>query len=188
MTGRNDGGGNDVKWLFFSYSVPTQPSRARVSVWRQLKKMGAVNCLSFWVLPHHVDRITVLEKLSAEITAYQGESMLIEGKTLGPEDEARIKLALMESGNEEYGELLHKCNDFLLEIEMETKNQNFIFGEVEENEEELDKLKKWLNKIEKRNPVNSPLRKDVLKKIKRCEKALDDFSRAVYDRVHGKKD
>jgi hypothetical protein len=183
----NDGGVDDVKWLFFSYTVPAQPSRARVSVWRQLKKMGAVNCLSFWVLPHRVDRIAALEQLASEITAYNGESILIEGKALGHEDEARIKAAMLDAGNEEYGELLHKCDDFLREIEMETKNQNFIFGEVEENEEELDKLKKWLAKIEKRNPTTSPVHKSVLKKIKLCEKALDDFSRAVYDRVHGKK-
>lgn len=176
-----------MKWLFFSYTVPAKPTRVRVAVWRRLKKIGAVNCQSFWVVPHRKDRIADLEKLSGEIAAWKGESILVEGKPLGVGDEARIRAALLDAGNEEYGELLQKCNDFLREIEMETKNQNFIFGEVEENEEELEKLKKWLGKIEARNPVESEVRREVLKRIRLCEKALDDFSRAVYDRVQGRK-
>lgn len=177
-----------MKWIFFSYTVPAQPSKARVSVWRQLKKMGAVNCQALWILPHRRDKIAALEELAVEIAAFKGESMLIEGKVLGSGDETRIRAAMLDAGNEEYGELLHKCDDFLREIEKETECQNFIFGEVEENEEELDKLEKWLEKIERRNPMETPLRKEVFKKIKLCEKVLDDFSRKVYDRIHGKGD
>jgi hypothetical protein len=52
---------------------------------------------------------------------------------------------------------------------------------VEENEEEIEKLKQWLKKIEKRDILKPPLRKDATEKIKECEKIFNDFARRVYE-------
>jgi hypothetical protein len=170
-----------MKWLFFSYSLPAEPSKARVYVWRQLQKLGAVNYQSVWVIPHSAERLGKLKRLIADIEKYQGTSLLITGNILIKAQEESITKEFVDSRNEEYQEIIHKCDEFFAEIEDEINRQNFIFAEVEENEEELDKLKQWLKKVEKRDVIKPPLRKKAIDQVKMCEKIFEDFARRVYE-------
>jgi hypothetical protein len=175
-----------MKWLFFSYSLPTEPSKARVYIWRQVKKLGAVNYQSSWVLPYSQDHIAELKKLVADITEYKGESLLLEGKTLDKNQEELIAKVFRESRDEEYRELIDKCEDYFKELAYEIERKNFIFAEVEENDEELEKLKQWLKKIEKRVVEGVTLRKTALEKIKECERRFDEFAKIVFLHTQGK--
>ena len=170
-----------MKWIFFSYTLPAKPSKARVYVWRQLKKLGAVNYQSLWIIPFSKQRMNDLKKLMEDIERFKGESLLVDGKTLNKGQEERINKVFLDSRNEEYQELIKKCDDFFKEIQNEIKNKNFIFAEVEENEEEFEKLKLWLRKIEKRDVLGAPLHKTAHDKIKSCERVFEDFARRVYE-------
>lgn len=174
-----------MKWLFFTYSLPAEPSKARVYVWRQLKKLGAVNVQSVWALPYSMERITEVKKLIEEIAKFKGESLLVEGKAVVKAQAEMIQKKLMESRNEEYEELIEKCEDYFKEITKEIECQNFIFAEVEENEEELEKLKKWLKKVEKRDVIDTPMRKTAIEKIRICEKMFENFAKKVFTHVQG---
>jgi hypothetical protein len=176
-----------MKWLFFSYRLPPKPSKLRVYVWRQLKKIGAVNYQSVWVVPHMKNLLADLQSLASHIEANGGGSLLIEGKPLSAAEQERIANAFLEASTQEYLEIAHKCDDFLKEIAAEIARKNFIFAEVEENEEDLEKLRKWLEKIEKRHLIKNPLRKMAAQKLKLCEKALEDFSYRVYKHVQSTK-
>ncbi len=185
---QNQGGADSsVNWIFFSHRLPPKPSKLRVHVWRQLKKIGAVNYQSVWVVPYKKSLISDLQSLASHIETYGGGSLLIEGKPLNQAEEERILNAFLEASSEEYQEISNKCDDFLKEIASEIARKNFIFAEIEENEEDLDKLKKWLKKVDDRHPVKNPLRKTAAEKLKRCEKALEDFSMRVYRHVQEKK-
>jgi len=170
-----------MKWIFFSYTLPAKPSRHRVYVWRQLKKLGAASYQSLWILPFSADRVSELKKLMKDIEGFKGESLIIDGKALDKTQEDQISQAFLASRNEDYQELIKKCDDYFQEIEKETTEQNFIFAEVEENEEELEKLKHWLKKIEKRDVLGAPLRKTALEKIRVCQKVFDDFAQKVFE-------
>lgn len=170
-----------MKWIFFSYSLPAEPSKTRVYVWRQLRKLGAVNYHSVWAIPQANDRIEALKKLTEEIEKWKGTALLIAGTVLMKSQEESITQVFIDSRNEEYKEIIEKCEDYFKEIEFEIGRQNFIFAEVEENEEELEKLKQWLKKVKKRDVVKPPLRKDALEKIKQCERIFNDFARRVYE-------
>jgi len=175
-----------MKWIFFSYSLPAEPSKTRVHVWRQLRKLGAVSYQSIWAVPHAKDRIEVLKRLTEDVENWHGKALLIAGVVLVKSQEEDLKAAFMESRNEEYREVIGKCEDYLKEIELEIGRQNFIFAEVEENEVELEKLKQWLKKVQKRDLIKPPLRKVALEKIRHCEKSFDDFARRVYDAQNSK--
>jgi hypothetical protein len=155
-----------------------------VYVWRQLKKLGSVNYQSTWVLPYSNERIEEIKRLADEIESYKGESLLLEGKSLDKKQEERIYKAFADSRNEEYQEIIEKCQDYFKEIAFEIERKNFIFAEVEENEEELEKLKQWLKKVEKRDLVGAPLKKAAVEKIKTCEKMFDDFAKKVFLHTH----
>lgn len=176
-----------MKWLFFSYTLPTEPSKARVYVWRQLKKLGAVSFQTVWVVPQTSGAIAELQKLIEFIEGHDGEGLLIEGKALNKKQVEALQKTFVDSRNEEYRELIQKCEDFFKEIASEIEKKNFIFAEVEENEGELAKLKQWLAKIETRDFVKASLRKTAVEKIKSCEKLFDDFAKTAYEHSQRKK-
>jgi len=176
-----------VRWIFFSHRLPPKPSKLRVYVWRQLKKMGAVSYQSVWVVPYMKNLLSDLESLASYIEDYGGGSVLIDGKPIKKAEQERILKAFLEAGTEEYQEIANKCDDFLKELASEIARKNFIFAEVEENEEDLDKLKKWIKKADERHLVKNPLRKLVAQKLKQCERALEDFSLQVYEHSQIKK-
>jgi hypothetical protein len=188
--GSPDGGRAEerMNWLIFSYSLPTHPSRARVFVWRQLKKLGAVNFQTVWVAPYSRERVQEFEKLIQSIEAFQGTGLLFAGRLLSGAEEARLIQAFADSRNEEYQEIIDRCEAYFQEIESEIRRQNFIFAEVEENEEELEKLKQWFKKVDKRDVIKASLRKTALEKIKACERLFDDFARRVYERAQNRGD
>ncbi|MCK7494223.1 MAG: hypothetical protein MZW92_25680 [Comamonadaceae bacterium] len=149
-------------------------------MWRQLKKLGAVNFQTVWVVPQTSSAVGELLKLIEIIEQYKGEGLLIEGKALNKKQVEALQKTFVDSRNEEYQELIQKCDDYGKEIASETERKNFIFAEVEENEEELDKLKQWFAKIEARDFVKASLRKVALEKIKTCEKMFDEFTKTAY--------
>ena len=172
-----------TKWLFLAYTLPSEPSKARVSLWRRLKKLGAINFEALWVLPHSTKRVAEAQALIAEIERQQGHGLLVVGTVLDQAQEERIREAFVGSRNQEYEELIEKCGDYAKEIAFEIGRKNFIFAEVEENEEELEKLKEWLKKIERREIVEAPLHREAIEKVAECERLFEDFSRRVYEHV-----
>jgi len=47
-------------------------------------------------------------------------------------------------------------------------------------EEELEKLKTWFKRVEKRDFVNAPLKKQAMDKLKKCTRLFEEFSKRVY--------
>src|SRR3954447_22921415 len=62
------------------YKVPPRPTAGRVSVWRKLKRLGALLLHdSVWVLPASPRTLEQFQWLVAEISECGGEAMLWEG-------------------------------------------------------------------------------------------------------------
>src|SRR5215212_6958725 len=70
---------NPRRWLLLLYKVPPEPTANRVSVWRKLKRLGAVLLHdAVWVLPPSPRTLEELQWLSAEIRERGGDAMLWE--------------------------------------------------------------------------------------------------------------
>lgn len=68
------------RWLLLLYKVPPEPTANRVSVWRKLKRLGAVLLHdAVWVLPPSPRTMEELQWLVSEIRDRGGEGMLWEG-------------------------------------------------------------------------------------------------------------
>jgi hypothetical protein len=67
-------------WLLLLYKVPPEPSANRVSVWRKLKRLGALLLLdAVWVLPPSPRTQEELQWLVVEIQERGGDALLWEG-------------------------------------------------------------------------------------------------------------
>jgi hypothetical protein len=171
-------------WLLLVYRVPTEPASKRVTVWRELKRLGAYylqQCVA--VLPDLPQLRADLEQVSARIEAFDGESTLFEVPRLRPDDEARIVEAFRALRNHEYQEIIEECETkFVKEIEFEHFRQNYTFEEAEEIGQDLEKIRRWFDRIVARDWFGASLRPEVEDWIERCAELLSDFEHTVYQR------
>lgn len=175
--------GDSMEWVLLTYNLPTEPSRNRVHIWRQLRKTGAVNLQqSLWVLPDQEEARGLLDGLAREIETLGGRATVLRVVSLTEKDEANILGAFAEARNSEFKEIIGRCHDFFAEIDKETRLANFTFAEVEENEEELVKLKGWFEKVCRRDFTGSALREEAACLMIQCEKVLSEFCEQVHAR------
>jgi hypothetical protein len=68
-----------VRWLLLLYKIPREPTAGRVSVWRKLKRLGAILLHdAVWVLPPSPRTQEEFQWLVAEIHERGGVAMLWE--------------------------------------------------------------------------------------------------------------
>ncbi|MFF7647385.1 Chromate resistance protein ChrB [Streptomyces canus] len=169
-----------VTWLLLAYRIPSEPSRLRAGVWRRLKALGAIyvqNAVA--ALPTDPAAERALRSLRAEIAEMDGASaQLLQADALA--GGADLVTAYNAARDDEYEEIVDRCRDFLAEIERETANSHFTYGELEENDEDLNKLRGWFEKVAARDRLGAPGREAAAKALEQCARALDGFADAVY--------
>ncbi|MCC9311009.1 hypothetical protein LN042_28740 [Kitasatospora sp. RB6PN24] len=168
-----------IEWLLLSYRIPTEPTRLRAGVWRRLKALGAVylqNAVA--VLPASPEAERALRVLRNDIGEMGGTAQLLRAEALAGQDE--VAAAFNAARDEEYAEVLGRCRDFLAEIEEETAGGHFSYAELEENDEDLAKLKSWLDKIRARDRFGATRQEEAAEALKACSAALEGFAERVY--------
>jgi hypothetical protein len=171
------------EWLTINFTLPKEPSRVRVSVWRKLKKSGAaVVGQSVWVLPVDEKYLYFMRGIADEIVQNGGEAYVMRAVLVDGNDPDAITKVFCRERDEEYQEFLGKCEDFFYELEKETKKENFTFAELEENEEEYQNLTAWYQKIADRDFFGASLRQLSEQELERCKERLEAFSQEIYKR------
>lgn len=170
-----------LSWIVLSYKVPTEPSTVRVRVWRNLKALGVVYIQqSVCVAPDTSEVRKKIQQIKKSIDASDGETLLLEVLQFSDETKKHLVQMFNQQRSKEYEEFLHGCDLFLKEIESETLKGNFTFHEVEENEADLVKLRRWFRKIIKRDFFQCPMITEAKKQLDECEERLTMFTDQVY--------
>ena len=132
------------------YRVPSEPSRLRAAVWRKLKGLGAIYLQnSAAALPASVGAERALRKLRSQILEMDGTAALMSCTVLA--GEADVRAAFEAARNDEYEEIVDRCDDFLVQVKKEYLADHFTFAELEENEVDLVKLRNWFARIRQRD-------------------------------------
>src|ERR1700716_2789443 len=168
-----------MTWLVLVYRVPSEPTRLRSTVWRRLKSLGAIYLQnSAAALPASVAAERALRKLRSEILDMSGTAALLSCTVLAGEQEVRA--AFQAARDDEYEEIVDKCQDFLAQLKKEYTANHFTYAELEENEVDLVKLKNWLERSRRRAVFGGPGLDPPQKWIAECEQAQEAYSARVY--------
>lgn len=171
--------GTTPRWLVLIYRVPSEPTRLRATVWRRLKGIGAIYLQNSVVaLPARPAAERALRKLRHEIVEMSGTAILFSCHTL--DGEADVLAAFQAARDDEYEEILDKCQDFIAGLDKEYRANHFTYAELEENEEDLLKLKNWFAKVTERDAFTAPHRSTTVDALDQCEKALEEYAARVY--------
>jgi DNA-binding transcriptional regulator PaaX len=171
--------GDDVPWLLLIYRVPSEPTRLRAAVWRRLKGLGAIYLQnSAAALPASPSNERALRKLRHEILDMSGTAVLLSCAVLSGEQD--VLSAFQAARDDEYEEIVDKCQDFHGQLEKEYQANHFTYAELEENEEDLTKLRNWFAKVALRDVFGAPGRTTAEEALKTCELALEKYANRVY--------
>jgi hypothetical protein len=63
------------------------------------------------------------------------------------EDDARVIAAFQRRRDSDYDEIVEQCQRLVYELDRETDREKLTYAEIEENEIELTRIRKWMERI-----------------------------------------
>jgi DNA-binding transcriptional regulator PaaX len=124
-----------VGWIVLIYRLPSSDSRARVAVWRELRRSGALHVQqSVVAVPDAEPFMADIEQLREVLAEVGGQVMALRSEPLSAGDDGRLLQAWQEARDAEYRELAGECAKFLAEIDHEFEIEKFTLAELDEEE------------------------------------------------------
>ncbi|MBA3262163.1 MAG: chromate resistance protein ChrB [Thermoleophilaceae bacterium] len=171
-------------WVLLSYKLPGNGSTARVAVWREVRRSGALSVQrSVIAFPDAEPFRRAIERFRVLVTEVGGETLALRAEPLGEVDGSQLVDAWNGARSAEYGELTSECGKFLAEIEHEFAIEKFTLAELEEEEAELDKLQRWHERIAARDLHDAPGATEAGAALQDAGEALERYTAAVYERT-----
>lgn len=169
-----------MDWIVCCYTVPSDTSRHRVAVWRELRKIGAVSPQqAVWVLPDRPQAQRALDRVRALVANAGGDIVLLKGEALDDATQSRLESLYVDAREEEYGEFLVECDRFLNEIQKEIAKGKLTTAELDEEEQSYERLGRWHREISARALYQTPSAPAAERRLKECEASIADYAERV---------
>jgi hypothetical protein len=107
-----------------------------------------------------------------------GSAVLLSCSVLAGEHDVRA--AFQAARNDEYEEIVDKCQDFLAGLRKEYTDSHFSYAELEENEVDLVKLRTWMERVRERDSFGADGLQAVVSSLAECEEQLEAYAARVY--------
>ena len=173
-----------MEWLLFTYWLPPEPSRKRVFIWRQLKKIGALSAEGTgWLLPKTEPLLVAIIDIMRSVEELGGTANLYMLTHYSEAQEQRSIARFQQEREREYSEIITECQKAMKHIEREEQVNQFNIEEVEELEGDFEKIKRWYAETRKRDFWEVAARDKVEKSISEVEASLAVFTQKTYDKL-----
>jgi len=168
-------------WLMLLAQLPSKPSSVRVALWRRMRAAGAASVVNgAWMLPHTTAHEDFFQQWREDVIGRGGTGFVLRVSGSSPESNESIARLFQSDRSREYDEFAERCAAFLDEINRESAAEKYTFAEMEESEQDLKKLARWLAKIQARDFFPSGRRDQSVALLAQCRRALRGFSQEVY--------
>jgi hypothetical protein len=177
------------RWLLLIYQLPRGSSSARTTLWREVRRLGALSLQhAVCLLPLSGDNRAAYERLARRVEEYGGEASILE--TASPDDtwHERTVSRFNAARNEEYEEIVDETERFREEIDRERRKGKFTFAELEDEESNLERLHKYLSQVEARDAFGADGRAKAAAEVERCADVLEAFAQEIYEHERAAED
>ncbi|HEV8648704.1 MAG TPA: Chromate resistance protein ChrB [Actinomycetes bacterium] len=174
-----------MRWVLLLVHLPTEPSRHRVAVWRELRRLGALSIgPGAWAVPA-VAAFTERIQRAIELAGRgDGEVLVLDAAAHDEATAARLAALFTQAREAEWTEFTTECDRFEAEIAKEIRIGKLTLAELEEEEQSLERLRRWWRDLKTRDVFALPAAVAAELRLKACIEALEDYAERVYQAVH----
>ncbi|MFD0140872.1 MULTISPECIES: Chromate resistance protein ChrB [unclassified Streptomyces] len=173
------------RWLILVIKLPAAPSRHRVAVWRELRKIGALSLgQGIWAVPE-VPVFAEGVRRALELTdSAGGQGVTLQASGRSDQDAARFRGMFTAARSADWTEFLADCVKFEEEIAKEIRIAKFTLAELEEEEQSLERLRRWHRDLTARDVFGAPEATEAGRRLKQCAAACEAYAERVFDALH----
>ena len=165
--------------------LAVNPSRHRVAVWRELRRVGAVPLGGgVWALPAAPVFVAGVEKVTDLVARAEGQVLTFDSRPRSDHDEAALLAEFNAARAAEWTEFITECGHFHAEIAKERRKGKFTVAELDEEEHNLDRLRRWFRELRARDIFTVAEGAAAGDQLKVCTELLDEYADEVYRAVH----
>ncbi|MER5686169.1 Chromate resistance protein ChrB [Streptomyces sp. NPDC002205] len=174
-----------VRWLVLVIKLAAEPSRHRVAVWRELRKVGALSLgQGIWAVPDVPAFADGVRRAIALAERAEGEAVTLEAVGREPADAARFEAMFTAARQEEWTEFLADCGKYEAELAKEIRQAKFTLAELEEEEQSLERLRRWHRDLTVRDVFGAPTAAEAGERLRQCAGACEDYAGRVFRALH----
>ncbi|MFI6803329.1 Chromate resistance protein ChrB [Streptosporangium canum] len=156
-----------------------------MAAWRELRKIGAVPLgQGVWTVPdvpvfaHGLARVLELTEQA------KGQAITMRASGRGPEDATRLQALFTAARSADWTEFLADCGKFDQELAKEIRNAKFTLAELEEEEQSLERLRRWHRDLTARDVFGALEAAEAAERLKQCVVACEDYAEKVFSALH----
>jgi hypothetical protein len=171
----------DTTWRLLIYRLPTEPSRHRVAVWRDLRRAGAVTLQQgTWAIPRGEVFDSALQR-ALDLIERAGSHAYVFDVVAPEAGIGKLEALFTAEREEEWGEFLSECDKVETELAGEVAKQKFTLAELDEEEQNQERLRRWFRELRGRDLFGAPSAPTAEQRLKECAEALEDFADRVFE-------
>jgi hypothetical protein len=164
--------------------LPAEPSRHRVAVWRELRRIGALMLgQGVWVAPATSTFQAGVERAMGLARRGGGDVLLLAASGHDEVQASRLVELFTAAREAEWGEFLSDCGKYEDEIAREIASGKFTLAELDEEDQSLDRLRRWYRELRSRDVFGAASARIAEERLKACADRLDDYASQVYTKV-----
>ncbi|MGH3446641.1 MAG: Chromate resistance protein ChrB [Nocardioidaceae bacterium] len=177
-----------VHWLVLVVRLPTgadAPSRHRVAVWRELRRIGALSLgQGTWTVPDVPGFADGIKRVETLTERGDGEVVVLQASGRAEGDTARLEALFTAERAAEWSEFIDDCGKFDAEIDSEIAKRKFTLAELDEEEQSLERLRRWQRQLKARDVFGASPALEAEERLKHCTERLADYTDLVFAALH----
>jgi hypothetical protein len=168
-------------WVVVLARLPAEPARHRMALWRELRRSGAIPLgQGVWAVPDLPAVRPLLERVTDIVDAANGTLLRLSAQGFADADVARLEQLYAAAREEEWSEFDADCGKYLAELDKEERLGKYTLAELEEEEQSLDRLRRWYRELRSRDLLGIPSTTDSATALRLCEERLEAYADHVY--------
>lgn len=151
-----------------------------MAAWRELRRVGAVALQSAtWALPVGDRFDEGLERTRQLVERGEGRVLVVD---VDPASGSIGELEQLYTAEREaeWVEFLSECDKALTELRSEFAKEKFTLAELDEEEHNIDRLRRWYRDLRPKDLFGAPSAGPAEVQLKACAELLEEFAEQVY--------
>ncbi|MCU7511065.1 MAG: chromate resistance protein [Ignavibacteria bacterium] len=162
-----------MKWLFLVHELQGLKSSARVRIWRNTKKVGAILYRdSAYVLPYSKENMESFQWILSEIKAVKGHGAIFISQSADGKEDDELKNIFLKTAGAEYEKLRERRDNLQMRFEQLKKSSSLSDKLLKDLQKELGQLTYQFQETSETDYFHSPMAQEVKHKLSILNKGL----------------